>query len=127
MGGRSSQQCLKLIKLITAWLRTVPLETCPACGCAVRGHEVRTLARERFAPETSAIECHLDRGEFARAAALDDRGVLGDQLVHQLVRCGDQVALVTSEDPAGLGLEPRVRKAVLLDGGAALLAWRCAR
>jgi hypothetical protein len=118
---------LRLIKLIKEWLRTVPLDACPACGCAVRGHEVRILARERFAPGTSAIEGHLERGEFARAAALDDRRVMGDQLVHQLVRCGDQVALVTSEDPAGLGLDPRVRRTVLLDGGAARLAWRCAR
>jgi hypothetical protein len=118
---------VKLIKLIAGWLSTVPLDACPACGCAMRGHEVRTLARERFAPGTSAIEHHFERGEFARAAALDDRRVMGDQLVHQLVRCGDAVALVTSEDPAGLGLEPRVRRTVFLEGNAARLAWGCAR
>jgi hypothetical protein len=119
---------LKLIELVRDWFRIVPaLDACPACGAAVRKHDVRLLARERFAPGTSAIEGHLERGEFARAAALDDRRVMGDQLVHHLVRCGDRVALVTSEDPAGLGLEPRVRRTVLLDGSAALLAWRCAR
>jgi hypothetical protein len=125
--GTRSLQDLKLIELITGWLRTVPLDACPACGGGLRGHQVRFLARERFAPGTSAIEGHLERGEFALAAALDDRGVMGDQLVHQLVRCGDRAALVTSEDPAGLGLEPRVRRTVLLDGSAALLAWRYAR
>jgi hypothetical protein len=118
---------LKLIELIRAWLRSVPLEACPACGGAVADHDVRVLARERFAPGTSAIEAHLERGEFARAAALDDRRVIGDQLVHHLVRCGDRTALVTSEDPVGLDFEPRVRRTVLLDGGAAALAWRCAR
>jgi len=118
---------LKLIKLITGWLRAIPLDACPACGRAPRGHEVRVLARERFAPGTSAIEGHLERGQFAPAAALDDRRVMGDQLVHQLLRCGDRVVLVTSEDPAGLGLEPRVRRTVLLDGSAARTAWHCAR
>jgi len=53
--------------------------------------------------------------------------VMGDQLLHHLVRCGDRIALVTSEDPVGLGLEPRVRRTVLLDGSAAAVAWRCAR
>ena len=118
---------MKLIKLIAGWLRTVPLDACPACGRAVRGHEVRTLARERFAQGTSAIEGHLERGESAHAAALDDRRVMGDQLVHRLVRCGDKVALVTSEDPVRVGLEPRVRRTVLLDGSAARLAWGFAR
>ncbi|MFL5359507.1 MAG: hypothetical protein ACJ78U_00945, partial [Myxococcales bacterium] len=118
---------LKLIDVIRGWLRGVPVEACPACGGAVRDHDVRLLARERFAPGTSAIEAHLERGEFARAAALDDRRVMGDQLVHHLVRCGDRTALVTSEDPVGLDLEPRVRRTVLLDGTAAAVAWRCAR
>ena len=117
---------MKFIKRIAEWLGTVPLEACPVCRSAMRGHAVRTLARERFAPGTSTIERHLERGEFARAAALDDRRVMGDRLVHQLVRCGDQVALVTSEDPIGLGLDPRVRRSVLLNGSAAHLAWRCA-
>jgi hypothetical protein len=109
------------------WLRSAPLDVCPACGRKVRGHDVRTLARERFTPNVSGIESHFARGDYAGAAALDDRGVMGDQLLHQLVRCGERVALVTTEDPIGFGREARVRRVSVLDGIAANLAWSCAR
>jgi hypothetical protein len=114
-------------KLLTGWFRSVPLERCPACGRATRGHEIRTLARERFAPDQSGIEGHIAGGDFERAAALDDRSAMGDQLVHELIRCGTRVALVTTEEPLGFGLTARVRRTAVLEGSVAELAWRCAR
>ena len=112
--------------LFRGWFRSAPLDACPACGRETRRHALRTLGRERFAREPSGMEALLAHGEFACVAALDD-AVLGDQLVHQLLRCGDTVALVTTEDPVGLGLTPRVRRTTLLEGRAAEQAWSCAR
>jgi hypothetical protein len=114
-----------LCNLLTGWFRSVPLDECPACGRGARRHEVRTLARERFAPDQSGIEGHLARGEFDRAAALDDPHVRGDQLVHQLLRCGDRVILVTSEESL-VGFEPRIRRTAVLEGDDARAAWTCA-
>jgi hypothetical protein len=113
--------------LISRFFRRAPLEACPACGGEARVHRWRTLGHERFARDLSGMEALFSHGEFACAAALDDRGVIGDQLVHELLRCGGTVALVTTEDPVGLGLEPRIRRTMLLEGGAAELAWSCAR
>jgi hypothetical protein len=114
-------------KLLSSWFRTLPFEVCPACGGAARDHDVRTLARERFSPDVSGIEGHLTRRDFARAAALDDPRTLGDELVHQVVRCGNRVIVVTSEEPVGLGLDPRVRGTLVLEGADAKAAWTCAR
>jgi hypothetical protein len=113
--------------LLSRWLYPLPFEQCPACGCKVRGHAVRLLARERFAPSVSWIEVLLARRDFARAAALDDPRVLGDELVHRVMRCGDKAIVVTTEEPLGLGLESRMRGTLLLDGGDADAAWKCAR
>ena len=118
---------MHLGNFLRRWLHPPPFEDCPLCGGAARNHEMRTLARERFCPETSSVERHLTRMQFARAAALDDPAVLGDQLVHQMVRCGDSVLLVTSEEPMGLGLESRIRGTVVLGGADAEAAWTCAR
>ena len=107
--------------------RFPPLERCPACGGNGRGHPVRILARERFSPAASGIEGLLARRDFARAAALDDRRVWGDELVHQVVRCGEKVIVVTTEEPVGLGREPRIRGTLLLDGDDANAAWNSAR
>jgi hypothetical protein len=118
---------MHLGNFLRRWLRFLPFEDCPLCGSAARIHEVRTLARERFCPGTSRVEAHLIRMEFARAAALDDPAVLGDQLVHQVVRCGDTVLLVTSEEPMAPGLESRIRRTLVLDGTNAEAAWTSAR
>ena len=111
--------------LLFGWLRSTPLDACPACGADARRHRVRTLARERLSAARSGIEAHIDAGDFAAAAALDDASVLGDQLVHQLIRCGDRVAVVSTEDPVAPGLDARVRRIRMLDGVAATLAWQC--
>ena len=116
-----------LRKLLTRWFCSPPLDRCPACGGAARKHDFRTLARERFAADESGIEGHLARGEFTRAAALDDSRVLGDRLVHQVLRCYDRVILVSSEESVALGLEPRIRRTAILEGEDAAVAWRCAR
>jgi hypothetical protein len=118
---------MHLGNFLRRWLHRLPFEDCPLCGSAARDHETRTLARERFCPETSGIEDHLTRMEFALAAALDDPAVVGDELVHQMVRCGDTVLLLTSEEPIGLGLESRIRRTLVLDGADAEAAWTCAR
>jgi len=112
--------------LLSRWLRSTLLDSCPACSGEVRRHEVRTLARERLCPGKSGIEDRIERGDYRGAAALDDPGVLGDQLVHQLVRCGDKVAVVSTEDPVGFDLDARIRRVIVLEGIAASLAWQCA-
>ena len=114
-------------KLLSRWLHPPPFDVCPACGGSGREHDVRTLARERFAPGRSGIEAHLARRDFARAAALDDPRTLGDQLVHQVVRCGENVLVVTSEEPVALGVEPKIRGVLLLEKEDAIAAWTCAR
>ena len=114
-------------KLFRGWLRPPLFDSCPACGGAARAHHVRTLARERFSADLSGVEAHLARRDFAGAAALDDPRTLGDRLVHQVVRCGDRVLVVTSEEPVALGVEPRIRGTIVLDGPDAITAWMCAR
>jgi hypothetical protein len=114
-------------RLLLDWFRPLPFDVCPECGGAARDHQVRTLARERFSPGVSGIEALLARREFARAAALDDPGTMGDRLVHQVVRCGDRVVVVTVAEPAGLGLDAHVRGTLILEGADADAAWRCAR
>ena|SRR3982750_344643 len=107
----------------------MPLVACPTCGGDPRRHDLRTLARERLSATTttSGVEAKIERGDFAAAAALDDNCVLGDQLVHQLLRCGDNVAIVTTEDPVGFDLETRIRRVIVLEGAAAGLAWTAAQ
>jgi hypothetical protein len=114
-------------KLLSRWFHPAAFAVCPACGRSGREHEVRTLARERFAPGPSGVEAHLARRDFARAAALDDPSTLGDQLVHQVVRCGDSVLVVTSEEPVALGLDCRIRGVLVLEKQDAVAAWTCAR
>jgi hypothetical protein len=113
--------------LLRRWCQSLPFEACPVCGGSGRGHDLRTLARERFSADPSGIEGCLARREFARAAALDDSRVLGDQLVHEVVRCGGAVVLVTSEEPMDPGLTSRIRRVVTLEGADADAAWACAR
>jgi hypothetical protein len=115
-------------KLLREWLRAAPpFDSCPVCGGGARGHGVRTLARERFSPSLSGVEGHLARRDFAGAAALDSPRTLGDRLVHQVVRCGEKVVVVTTEEPAALALEPRIRGTLVLEGRDAAAAWTCAR
>jgi len=114
-------------KLLSRWLHPPPFDVCPACGSTALGHDVRILARERFSSGPSGIEAQLARRDFARAAALDDRRTLGDQLVHQVVRCGQKVVVVTCEEPIGLGLDSRVRGSLVLEGEEASAAWANAR
>jgi hypothetical protein len=102
-----------------------PVEDCPACGGAAARHELRTLACERFASGTSGIEGLLARDDFPGAAALHDSRVLGDALVHELLRCGERVALITVE--AALLLGAKVRSIRILDGQRAASAWAAAR
>jgi hypothetical protein len=118
---------MHLGKSLRRWFHSLPIEDCPLCGNTARDHEMRTLARERFCADTSGVERHLARMDFVRAAALDDPAVWGDELIHQMVRCGDTVLLVTSEKPMGLGLESRIRRTLVLDGADAEAAWTCAR
>ena len=113
--------------VLSRWLHPAPFDVCPACGGSGRAHDVRTLARERFSPGPSGVEAHLARRDFARAAALDDPWTFGDQLVHHVVRCGDDVLVVTSEEPVALGLDARIRGILLLEKEDALAAWTCAR
>jgi hypothetical protein len=113
-------------RLVLRWLRPTPLDACPACGGDPRRHEIRLLARERLS-SSSGVESQIDRGDFPAAAALDDRNVLGDQLVHEVMRCGEQVSIITTEDPVAVGLDARVRRTILLDGTVAELAWKSAR
>lgn len=107
------------------WLRFRLFEECPACGADARDHEVRTLSRERYAPGLSGVEAALAAGDFVAAARLDDPGVMGDLLVHQLVRCGPRVLLVTVEDP--LTFWPRIRRTTRLDAAGAERAWAALR
>lgn len=108
------------------WLRALssPVEECPVCGGPAAAHELRTLAQERFAAGTSGIEAMIARGDFDAARALDDRAVLGDLLQHELVRCGDRVALVTVQSALWLG--ERVRAVRLLVGALGERAWAAA-
>ncbi len=101
-----------------------PLERCPACGDDADTHELRTLARERFAAGRSGIEHRIAEGDFRGAAALDDRSAMGDLLIHQLLRCGPRVSVITVEDP--LMMEARVRAHRVLEGAAATAAWSAA-
>ena len=116
----------RLSVLLRRWIHPAPFELCPVCGGDAGDHEIRTLARERFSPGTSGVEAHLARREFAGAAALHDPGTMGDQLVHELVRCGDKVVLVTSAEPAGLGLGSHIRRSCVLEDAEAETAWICA-
>ena len=102
-----------------------PVDECPACGGDAAPHDLRTLACERFASSTSGIEALLARDEFGAAAALDDRGVLGDLLTHELLRCGERVALITVQSAVLLGA--KVRSIRILDGAQAAAAWGAAR
>jgi hypothetical protein len=114
-------------RLLSDWFCPLPFDVCPQCGGATRDHKIRTLARERFSPGVSGIEGHLSRREFAQAAALDDPLTLGDQLVHHVVRCSERVLVVTVAEPLGLGLDPRIRGTLVLEGPDAEAAWICAR
>jgi hypothetical protein len=124
----TARQIVVIIRqLLSRWIDPLPFEKCPACGGNARGHAVRLLARERFSPGVSGIEGLLARRDFARAAALDDRRVLGDELVHRVMRCGAKAIVVTTQEPSGLGLEPRIRRTLLLEGDEANAAWKSAR
>lgn len=101
-----------------------PVELCPVCGDDPAAHDLRTLARERFAADTSGIESLLARDDYRAAAALDDRRVLGDLLIHELLRCGDRVALITVQSALMLG--ERVRAVRILAGAQAAAAWAAA-
>jgi hypothetical protein len=105
-------------------LHPCPVDECPVCGGDAAPHELRTLAQERFAAGKSGIEAFIEIDDFRAAAALDDRGVLGDLLTHELVRCGERVALITVQSALLLG--ERVRSIRILDGAAATAAWSAA-
>ena len=98
---------MRLPSWLTSLVQPRLFAICPLCRGDARGHPVRTLARERYAPGGSGIEGLLERGDFTTAAALDDPRAMGDLLVHQLLRCGDRTLLVTVLDP--LAFEPRIR------------------
>lgn len=113
-----------LRSLASRLLRPRPLDRCPVCGGDAGTHELRTLARERFSPGQSGIEHCLAARDFAAAAALDDRSAMGDLLIHQLLRCGARVALITLADP--LMMDARLRAQQVLEGAAAEAAWSAA-
>lgn len=102
------------------------IETCPACGQDASRHARRTLARERFAPGLSGIESLLEQGRFEEAARLDDKSALGDLLVHVLLRCQRGASIITVEEPAAFGLEPRIRRTTLLQADDADRAFTAA-
>ena len=101
-----------------------PLEQCPACGGPASAHDLRTLARERFAAGRSGVEAMLLRDDVRAARALDDRSVLGDLLAHELLQCGTRVALITVQSALWLG--ERVRAVRILEGAQAAEAWAAA-
>ncbi len=115
---------MTLFRWASRFFHPYPVEECPACGADAAPHELRTLARERFAPDTSGIEALLACGDYRAAAALDDRRVLGDLLIHELLRCGERVALITVQSALMLG--ERVRSIRILDGAQAAAAWAAA-